>query len=531
MNSRVRISLLASAAAMALATLALPGEAVAQDQALVIARNLEINSLDPHRAFCDTCQIYLSSTYQGLVKLAPDDRAVEPLLATEWSSNDNQTQFTFKLHPDAVFSDGSPVEAKDVKWTFERLKNIQADPSFMMSGLTSIETPDEKTVIVNMEKPNSEFIGILAAPYVGIINSDVASENGAVAGEDASSADQAETWFLANSAGSGPYVLDTYRPDDELRFRVNEKYWGEAPPIKEIVIDQAADAVSQAQMLQSGAADIAMQVDPDTAATINSPDITIKTVPSYNFIYVMFSPGAADVPVPLDLEVRQALAYAIDYKGAIEFTVGGEGALQASPIPNGFPGTNDLPMPEENLDKARELLAAKGLQDGFTIDVTVASMNVYGVDLALLMQKIQQDFARINVSINIQPVASAVWRQQIANPGIPFSARFYAPDYYGSAQYVQFFGMIADSWWERNASGQGKVDLVNKRETELFQQALAASGDEMNRLYREIALEMINDRIIVPVVSPNLILAYNNQIEGVRYSACCNLPLAELSRK
>lgn len=519
-----------SAAALAF-TAALAAPAAAQDQPLVIARNLEINSLDPHRAFCDTCQIYLSSTYQGLVKLGPDEKSVVPSLATEWTANDDQTQFTFTLAADAVFSDGSPVEAKDVKWTFERLKNIQGDPSFMMAGVSSIETPDEKTVVVNMENPNSEFMGILAAPYVGIINSDVATENGASAGEDAATADQAETWFLANSAGSGPYVLDTYRPDDELRFVRNENYWQDAAPIGEIVIDQVADAVSQAQMLQSGQADIAMQVDPDTASTINSPDITIETVPSYNFIYVMFSPGAEGNQVPLDLEVRQALAYAIDYQGIIDFTVGGEGEMQASPIPNGFPGTEGLPMPEENLDKARELLAAKGLEDGFAIDVTVASMNVYGVDLALLMQKIQQDFARINVTINIQPVASAVWREQIANPGIPFSARFYAPDYYGSAQYVQFFGMIPDSWWERNASGQGKVDLVNQKEVDLLQKALASSGEDMEKAYHEIALEMINDRIIVPVVSPNLVLAYRSEIEGVRYSACCNLPLAEISRK
>ena len=91
--------------------------------------------------------------------------------------------------------------------------------------------------------------------------------------------------------------------------------------------------------------------------------------------------------------------------------------------------------------------------------------------------------------------------------------------------------MLPDTYWERNASGQGKVPVANEREAELFQQALAASGDEMNALYHEIALEMIKDRIIVPVVSPNLILAYRNEIEGVRYSACCNLPLAELSRQ
>jgi peptide/nickel transport system substrate-binding protein len=509
------------------------GPLAAQDeQPMVIARLLEINSLDPHRAFCDTCQIYLTATYQGLVALGADNRSIEPLLATSWEINPDQTEFTFHLAEGAVFSDGSPVEAKDVKWSFERLKNIQGSPSFMMSGVSSIETPDEHTVVVEMDAPNSEFLGILTAPYTIVVNSDVAAEAGAQAGEDAASADTAEAWFLGNSAGSGPYVLDTYRVDDELRFTRNENYWGEAPAIAEIVIDHTADAVSQAQMLQSGAADIAMQIDPATAETIDSEEVVIETVPSFNFIYVAFSPGAEANRVPLTLEVRQALALALDYDGIIEFTVGGEGNPQASPIPNGFPGTTDLPMPVEDLDKAREMLAEAGLADGFELDVVVAALNVYGVDLPLLMQKIQQDLARVNVTTNIQPVASSVWREQIVKPGIPFTARFYAPDYYGSAQYVYFFGMIDDSYWLTNASGGQPEDLINPREGELLEEALATSDEaEREAIYHEIALQMIADRVIVPVVSPNLVLAYRSNVEGVRYSACCNLPLAELSLK
>lgn len=527
---RLRIPKVAFHLVAALAVTATAAPALAQDRPLVIARDLSINSLDPHVAFCDTCQIYLSATYQGLVKLAPDDRSIEPLLATSWEANENQTQFTFHLNPDAVFSDGSPVEAEDVKWTFERLKNRQGDPSFLMSGLSSIETPDAHTVVVNMDKPNSEFLGILAAPYAGIVNREVAEANGAVAGEDAATADTAESWFLQNSAGSGPYVLAGYSPDEELRFARNENFWGEDAPIGDVVIEHTSAAVSQAQMLQSGSADIAMQIDPDTSEMLTgSPDITLETVPSYNFIYVVFSPGAEANQVPLDKTVRQALAYALDYEGIIEFTVGGKGEMQASPIPNGFPGTHDLPMPEENLDKARELLAQAGVADGFEIEAVAASMNIYGVDLTLLMQKVQQDLSRVGVKVNIQPVANAVWRERVVNPGVPLGARFYAPDYFGSAQYVQFFGMIPGTYWEKNAS-QGKVDLVNKRELELFEQALAASGDKMEELYREVALQMIDDRIIIPVVSPSLVLAYRSDVKGVRYSVCCNLPLAEISR-
>ena len=419
-----------------------------------------------------------------------------------------------------------------MKWSFERLKNIQGSPSFMMSGVSAIETPDEHTVVIRMEAPNSEFLAVLTAPYTIVINSDAAIEAGALAGEDAASADDAEAWFLSNSAGSGPYVLDTYRVDDELRFARNDSYWREAPPIAEIVIDETADAVSQAQMLQSGAADIAMQIDPTTAETIDSDEVVIEMVPSFNFIYVAFSPGAEANRVPLTLEVRQALALALDYDGIIEFTVGGEGDPQASAIPNGFPGTADLPMPVEDLDKATQMLAEAGLADGFELDVVVAALNVYGVDLPLLMQKIQQDLARVNVTTNIQPVASSVWREQIVKPGIPFTARFYAPDYFGSAQYVYFFGMIEDSYWLRNASGGETADLISPRESELLQEALATSDEaEREAIYREIALEMIKDRIIVPVVSPKLVLAYRSNVEGVRYSACCNLSLAELSLK
>lgn len=521
---------LAAKLGVAAAALIPAAPALAQEQPLVIARHLEINSLDPSRAFCDTCQIYLSSTYEGLVKLGADNKSIEPLLAESWEVNADQTVFTFKLRSDAVFSDGSPVEAKDVKWTFERLKNLKADASFMMAPVKSIETPDSHTVVITMESPNSEFLGVLTAPYTGIINSTVAGEAGAAAGEDAAASDKAEGWFQSNSAGSGPYMLKSYAADDELRFVANEKYWGKKPTISEIVIHETADAVSQAQALQGGSADIAMQIDPDTAKTISSPDLTLQTVPSYNFIYVVFSPGAEGNKVPLTKEVRQALAYAIDYESLIQFTVGGEGKLQAAPIPNGFPGTADLPMPVQDLDKAKELLAKAGLADGFEIDAPVAQMNVYGVDLVLLMQKIQQDLARVNVKLNIQPLASSVWREQAAKPGVPFSARFYAPDYYGSAQYVQFFGMVPDSFWLTRAS-QGKEDLLNKKEADLLVKAFAAPEAEREAIYHDIAMEMIDDRIIVPVVSPNLVLAYRNDVAGVRYSACCNLPLAELSRK
>jgi peptide/nickel transport system substrate-binding protein len=297
------------------------------------------------------------------------------------------------------------------------------------------------------------------------------------------------------------------------------------------VIRQTKDAVSQAQMLESGAADIAMQVDPDTAKSISSDEITVEMVPSFNFVYVALSPGAKGNQVPLTPQVREAFGYALDYEGVIDFTLGGEGNLQASPIPNGFPGTDGLPLPVQDIEKAKALLAEAGVGDGFAIDAIYPSVNVYGVDFSTMMQKVQQDLAKVGIEANLQPVTFSVWRDHVSGDGIPLTAVYYAPDYFGSGQYAQYFAMTGDTAWSKRAGSESDPSVVNSREAELLAAALAAGGEEQDKLYHELGLEMIKDKIIFPLVSPKLVLAHRDDIKGVRYSACCNLPLAELSRE
>jgi peptide/nickel transport system substrate-binding protein len=452
-----------------------------------------------------------------------------PGLAETWEVSDDQTQFTFDIQPTAVFSDGSPVEAKDVKWSWERLRNLKGGASFFMDPVTSIEATDAKTVVVTLSAPNSEFLGIMNAPYTGIINSDVAIAQGANADPDADATDTAEPWFLENSAGSGPFTLATYRPNDELRLARNESYWGDPPAFSEVVIKQTKDAVSQAQLLESGGADIAMQIDPDTAKSITSDEVTVNMVPSFNFVYVALSPGALGSQVPLTKEIRQAFGYALDYEGIIDFTLGGEGDLQASPIPNGFPGTDGLPLPAQDIEKAKALLAEAGVGDGFTLDAIYPNVNVYGVDFSTMMQKVQQDLAKVGIETTLQPVTFSVWRDHISGDGIPLTAVYYAPDYFGSGQYAQYFAMTGDTSWSKRAGTGRDPSVINPNEADLLAKALASRGEEQVKLYHELAQQMIDDRIIFPLASPKLVLAHRSDIEGVRYSACCNLPLAELS--
>jgi len=505
--------------------------AVAAQDTLVIGRSMDVNSLDPSRAFCDTCQIYLTAVYEPLITLDADNKTLVPKLATSWENNADFTEFTFNLNPDAVFSDGSPVEASDVVWTFERLRNIKASPSFLMDGTSSIEAVDAQTVRITVDAPNSEFLNKVSAPYTGIINAEAAMLGGAIADETAATADTAEGWFLENSVGSGPFVLARYAPEDELRLTRNDSYYGPAPAFSEIVITQIQDSVAQAQALETGSVDIAMQIDADTAASINNPDITTEIVASYNFVYFAFLPGSEAMKDTLTPAVREALTYAVDYDGMIEFTVGGNGAKIAAPIPNGFPGTANLTPRVQDLEKSRAMLAEAGIADGFQMQAVYPNDNVYGVDLNIMMQKLQQDFAQVGVEIVLKPVTYPVWREEMANGTADLTAVYYAPDYFGSGQYAAFFGMSPGSPWVARAGYKSPELIINPREAGLYAEALAASGEAAAAKYEELAREMMGNNIIIPLVSPNLVLAHRSEITGVRYSACCNLPLAEIARK
>ncbi len=491
------------------------------DKALLIARGMDVNSLDPSRAYCDTCQIYMTAVYETLIGLDKDNKTLVPRLATKWEGNADQTEFTFTLDSNAKFSDGSPVTSADVKFSWERLAGLQDASSYLVSTIKTIDTPDPQTVKVTLSQSNSAFLAQVNASYLGIMNSKVAEAQGATADP---ATDKAETWFLSNSAGSGPYVLESYQSGSELRLKRNDNYWGTKANFPEVVIKETPDAVTQRQQLEAGSVDIAMQISNDAAKGMGGSDVTVTQVPSFNFVYLALSPGAKGAE-KLTPKVREAIRLALDYTGLIDATVGGAGQPQPSPIPNGFAGTAGLAAPAQDVEKAKSLLADEGVTD-LTLDATFPSLNVYGVDFSTAMQKVQSDLKAVGITLQLNPVEISVWADKIGSDGIPVTMLYFAPDHTDSSQYVQYFGLLEGSQWQT----WGRTD-VSQEQTDLLSKAFAEQDvAKRDAIYQQLAESMIADNVIIPVVNPNLFLAARSDIKGLYYSACCNLVLADLSR-
>jgi peptide/nickel transport system substrate-binding protein len=363
---------------------------------------------------------------------------------------------------------------------------------------------------------------------MGIVNSDVAAQHGALA-DDGAAKDTAEAWLMTTSAGSGPFVLEKYDPNAELRLKRNDAYWGQKAPAPEVVFREVKDAVAQAQLLQSGTVDIAMQIDPDTAKTLEGSGVKTEHAPSFNFLYIALSPGAKGLSTKLTPEVREAISLAIDRKGLIDVTLGGAGRPMAAAIPLGFPGGDGHEIPAYDPDKAKEILAKAGLSGGFTLESTYPGMNIYGVDFSVMMQKVQQDLSKVGIKVELTPVPFANWREKVNGDGTPLTAVFFAPDFFGTSEYVDYFGLSDGSVWAKRAGAKNDPSIVDTKIDDVKKQALAApTPEEAQKLWFQAGEMMAKDRIILPMVAPDVILAYGAKVTGVRYSACCNLPLAEI---
>ncbi len=312
----------------------------------------------------------------------------------------------------------------------------------------------------------------------------------------------------------------------------NPKYWKDPAPISTVTVQQAETAAAQAQMLQTGDADIAMQIDPITAKTLDGVDsVTVKSIPSFNFLYIALWPGiTVGTSAPLDDKVREAIRKGIDYQEIIDTLLAGKAQTQASPIPNGFPGADGLTMTDTDVEGAKKLLADAGVTD-LKLTLGYPTINAYGVDFNQLAQVIQQQLAKIGVTLELDPQTFSVMIDQYRGFELSSNLLYWAPDYYGSAQYVSYFGLVDGARASKNAGGSDETPLIDKVTQDAYNAALASSSaDERAKQYNIAGKQMLDQNIVIPLMSPDLVLAYQSNIEGVTYSACCNIVLDQIHR-
>lgn len=361
------------------------------DNVLIMARAADTTGLDPHTQTAFASARLLELIYEPLVMLDADLNLV-PALAESWEFSDDAMQLTFKLREGVKFHDGSDMTAEDVKASFERILDeaTGAATRANLASIESIDTPDDYTVVLNLNTPDAPLVSALATVNAVILSSDV------IANGDPTT----------DVVGTGPFKLESWIPEEKTILTANADWWGEGPYVDGIEMRVIPDEASILAALRAGEIDFALLNDPLIATLlIDDPKVVLNRAPA--IAYHVLQLNAARPPLDI-LEVRQAISCAIDRQAVLDTAALGEGEVTG---PLTIPAFK-LPLDEffcytQDLDKARELLAQANMSDGFTLKVIAASAEP---PTALAeAQTIQAQLAKIGIDVEIEPLELSVY--------------------------------------------------------------------------------------------------------------------------
>jgi peptide/nickel transport system substrate-binding protein len=348
--------------------------------------------------------------------------------------NVGEMSATFKLKKSAVFQDGTPVTAKDVKWSLDRAVTVGGFPTFQM-GAGSLTKPeqfvvvDDNTFRVDFAKKDRLTIPDLAVIVPAIYNSELVK----------SKATEKDPWGMEytkqNTAGSGAYRVVQWTAGTEVILERNDKWvGGPLPKTKRIVWRMVPSAGNRRALLERGDADISYELP-------NKDFVELKDAGKLNIVSTPFSNGIVYVGMnvkntPFDnLKVRQAVAYAIPYQKIMDAVQYG----LAKPM-FGAPADKGTevawPQPHKyNIDiaKAKQLMAEAGYPNGFettlSFDLGFATVNE---PTAIL---IQESLGQIGIKTTINKIPGSNFRTELNKKTLPLYINVFS----GWLDYPEYF--------------------------------------------------------------------------------------------
>ena len=365
-------------------------------------------TLNPTEANDVTSDTFVLAAYDQLVTYATEEvdgkqvantAEIVPMIASSWEVSDDDTAYTFTLRDDIAFQSGNPLTSADVVGSFQLIAD-SSSASFLygMAGISTVTAVDDSTVTITLTAPNHLFLQILPMYSFSIMDTKLVEENGGA------------EWLATNTAGSGPFTVDSWDPSTEAVLSRNDDYWGDAPALETVNIKFITEASNRVQLLSKGEVQLALEIPAkDVAALEDTEGVVIDSRPSNKILYFAMNNNIA----PFDNElVRQAITYAIPYDKLLTDVMQGQASAMKSSVASSTPGfTAEGNEATYDLDKAKELLAEAGYPDGFTFDFTLGSGFQDWNDDAVL---IQAELAKVGVTMNITNMARAQFLEAIA---------------------------------------------------------------------------------------------------------------------
>ena len=383
-------------------------QAGAEGNPLKLAINADIVTMDAHRTSND--YLVPMNVFDTLFTIKKNDDGSSQIvnsLAEDYEVTADGLTYVFTLRDGVVFSDGTPLTARDVKFTFERILTLpdsaQTDYVVPIEGaqdmldkkadsLRGFTVEDERHFTITLTEPFAGFVASLATPSTSIYSEKLVT----AAGDDFGVVPD-------KTIGTGPYIIKEWNRGSNLIFEYNPKYWGEEPSVKQVEVS-VMDPQSMNMAFQKGDLDIldCLMLD---SAIVNSTYKTdaykdrLVSVDRLGLNFLMLNEQIE----PLDnVQVRKAIQQAIDRESILTSIYDGDGKLEDGIFPTGCVGysSGNQGWLKYDPEAAKKLLAEAGYPDGFDMDLYLDTTAFDSIQNSI--QVISQNLNDIGIRANIK---------------------------------------------------------------------------------------------------------------------------------
>ena len=480
------------------------GEYEASDETLVVANKGNPTTLCHLTATAVSANnATLSSMYDRLVDYDYENNDVKPMLAESWERIDD-THVRFHLRKDVVSHAGDPFTASDVIFTVTTgQEGGMLSNYYGMFDLPECKVEDDYTVVLASKTPDPFFLYTLSNTPLAMIV------------EASTKKDGLEAQALNPTAATGPYKFVEWNDGSYVKLERNENYWGKTPYYKNVEIRIITDASARVMNLESKDIDIALDPDVNSMLALEgNPDFTIVDLPTTNITTIFMN--CSKEPFN-DVNLRRAIACAINYEANLKVAVGGRGKITDTNLPVNSVMYKSQPdsLYHYNVDKAKEYLAQSNYPNGLTVELLYAENPIFGK----YAEMVQEQLAQIGITLTLTPIASKEFDARISAGEFQMEMiNASNPD--PNVQMKYYDGRID---FKANRGGCGFVDapqelldLIDAAKTEIDDAKRAEIFDKLQAMLCDLCPA-------IPVYSPNKMCVMDSDIMGVTLTEFCDI--------
>jgi peptide/nickel transport system substrate-binding protein len=480
---------------------------------IIVGTDTDIDDLDPMNFKSDAAYEAVIQTYempvgnkvvkQGEVYQATTD--LTGLAAQEFQVSADLKTYTLKVRPGLKFTNGNPVDANALIYSYKRALLGPGYASLLMGLLTikdvsQLRVIDNMTLQIELEKPNPMGPKLLPLTVLNVMDPVVSQQK-------ATSDDPWATKFYRTTIlGTGPYKQgSTWQSGSQYMLEPNPDYWDKGKLQNSgVLLKYVPSSDDRLLMLQRGALDLVFGLPTkDLAQLRGNKNVQLWDFDSRNTNYIVLNNQTKPFD---DVRVRQAIAYAIPYDDLIKNALHGFGKPLNGVLPDGTPTADSSSWPyKTDPEKAKQLLAAAGLGSGFRSSLAISLSRAGDEDTAVL---VQSALAKVGIQLDIQKMSDADFRAKQQAGQLPMFIEYWYS--WVNDPFYQMFFMLNSKNKATNLARYANPEFDQVVEAGMYEtdeaKRAAASKQGQQIFNRDVPLIMLYRK--------NFVLAAGKTLQG-----------------